>query len=63
MANDHQWMTGRQLVDARLDLRHMNVQGAFQLAYFELSRLSHVENPMLHPRAAHICKLANRDCI
>jgi len=32
MAKDHQGMISRQVVDARWDLRHRNVQGAFQLA-------------------------------
>jgi hypothetical protein len=32
MAKDHQGMIGRQVVDARWDLRHRNMQGAFQLA-------------------------------
>ena len=63
MAKDHQWLIGRQVIDARWDLRHWNVQGALQLANIELSRLSHIENRMLLTRAAHIRKLANRDCI
>jgi len=32
MAKDHQGIVGRQVVDARWDLRHRNMQGAFQLA-------------------------------
>jgi hypothetical protein len=63
MAKDHQWLIGRQVIDARWDLRHWNVQSALQLANIELSRLSHIENHMLLSRAAHIRKLANRDCI
>ena len=63
MAKDHQWLIGRQVIDARWDLRHRNMKGAFELADIELSRLSHIENHMLLSRAPHIRKLANRDCI
>jgi hypothetical protein len=63
MAKDHQWLIGWQVIDARWDLRHWDVQGTFQLANIELSRLSHIEHHMLLSRAAHIRKLANRDCI
>ena len=63
MANDHQWMIGREVIHPRWDLRHRNMQGPFQLADIELSCLSHIENPMLLPRAPHIRKLANRNCI
>jgi hypothetical protein len=63
MAKDDLWLIGRQVIDARWDLRHSNVQSALQLANIELSRLSHIENHMLLSRAAHIRKLANRDCI
>jgi hypothetical protein len=63
MAKDHQWLIGRQVIDARWDLRHWNVQGAFQLANIELSRLSHIENHMLLSRGAHVRKLADRDSV
>jgi hypothetical protein len=63
MAKDHQGMIGRQVVDTRWDLRHRNMQGAFQLADVKLSRLSDIENHMLPSRAPHIRKFLNRDCI
>src|SRR5271156_3992762 len=50
MANDHQWLIRRQVIGARGDLRHRNMQGAFQLANIKLSRLSHIENCMLPSR-------------
>ena len=52
MANDYQWLIRRQVIDARWDLRHRNMQGAFQLANIKLSRLSHIENHMLPSRAS-----------
>jgi len=61
MANDHQWLIRRQVIDAHWDLRHRNMHGAFQLADIKLSRLSHIENNMLPSRGPHIRKLANRD--
>ena len=56
-------MIGRQVVDARWDLHHRNMQGAFQLADVKLSRLSDIENHMLPCSAPHIRKFLNRDCI
>ncbi len=63
MAQDHQWLIRRQVIDAGWDLRHWYMQGAFELANIELSRLSHIENHMLRSRAPHMRKLANRDCV
>ena len=63
MANNHQGLIRRQVIDARRDLRHWNMQGAFQPADIKLSRLSHIENHMLPSRGPHIRKLLNRDCI
>ena len=47
MANNHQGLIRRQVIDARRDLRHRNMQGAFELADIKLSRLSHIENDVL----------------
>jgi hypothetical protein len=63
MAKDDQWLIRRQVIDAGWDLRHRYMQGAFELANLELSRLSHIENHMLRSGAAHMRKLANRDCV
>jgi hypothetical protein len=63
MAKDHQWLIRRQVVDSRWDLRHRRMQGGFELENIELSRVSHIENPMLRSRAPHMRKLGNRDCV
>ena len=61
MAKDHQGLIRRQVIDARWDLRHRNMQGAFELADIKLSRLSHIENDVLPSCGPHIRKLLNRD--
>jgi hypothetical protein len=63
MANDHQQLICREVVGARRDLRHRNMQGAFQSANIKLSRFPDIENRMLLPCAPHVRKLANRDRI
>jgi hypothetical protein len=63
MANDYQWFFRREVVGARWNLRHRNMQSAFQSANIKLSRFPDIENRMLLPRAPHVRKLANRDRI
>jgi hypothetical protein len=63
MANDYQWLIRREVVGARWNLRHRNMQSAFQSANIKLSRFPDIENRMLLPRAPHVRKLANRDRI
>jgi hypothetical protein len=63
MANDHQWLIRREVVGAPWNLRHWNMQSAFQSANIKLSPFPDIENRMLLPRAPHVRKLANRDCI
>ena len=60
MADDDQWVVRRQVIDARRDLRHRNVQGAVEPADIEFSRLSHVENDVFPPRGPHDRKVLNR---
>jgi hypothetical protein len=63
MANDYQWLIRWEVVGARWNLRHRNMQSAFQSANIKLSRFPDIENRMLLPRAPHVRKLANRDRI
>ena len=63
MANDDQWLIRRQVIGARWNLRHRDMQSAFQSANIKLSRFPDIENRMLLPRVPHVRKLANRDCI
>jgi hypothetical protein len=63
MTNDHQQLIRREVVGARRNLRHRNMQGAFQSANIKLSRFPDIENRMLLPCAADVHKLAYRDRI
>jgi len=63
MANDHQQLIRRKVVGTNRNLRHRNMQSAFQSANIKLSRFPDIENRMLLPRAPHVRKLANRDRI
>jgi hypothetical protein len=63
MANDYQWLIRWEVVGARWNLRHRNMESAFQSANIKLSRFPDIENRMLLPRAPHVRKLANRDRI
>jgi hypothetical protein len=53
----------REVVGARWNLRHRNMQSAFQSANIKLSRFPDIENRMLLPSAPHVRKLANGDYI
>jgi hypothetical protein len=53
----------REVVGARWNLRHWNMQGAFQSANIKLSRFPDIENRMRLPRGARVRKLADRDCV
>jgi hypothetical protein len=44
MTKDYQQLIGREVVGASRNLRHWNMQSAFQSANIQLSRLTHVEN-------------------
>jgi len=63
MANDYQWLIRWQDIGARWNLRHRNMQSAFQSANIKLSRFPDIENRMLLPCTPNVCKLANRDGI
>jgi hypothetical protein len=63
MANDHQQLIRWEVVGLRRNLRHRNMQSAFQSANIKLSRFPNIENRMLLPCAPHVRKLANRDRI
>jgi hypothetical protein len=63
MANDHQQLIRRKVVGTSRNLRHRNMQSAFQSANIKLSRFPNIENRMLLPCAPHVRKLANRDRI
>jgi len=63
MANDYQWFFRREVVGARWNLGHQNMQSAFQSANIKLSRFPDIENRVLLPYAPHVRKLADRDCI
>ena len=63
MTNDHQQLICREAIGLRWNLRHRNMQSAFQSANIKLPRLPDIENRMLLPCAAHLSKLASRDHI
>jgi hypothetical protein len=63
MTNDHQQLIRREVVGASRNLRHRNMQSAFQSANIKLSRFPDIENRMLLPCTPNVCKLANRDGI
>jgi hypothetical protein len=52
MANDYQWLIRREIVGARWNLRHRNMQSAFQLANIKLSLPGHREPYAPSPRSA-----------
>jgi hypothetical protein len=63
MANDYQQLIRRKVVGASWNLRLRSMESAFQSANIKLSRFPDIENRMLLPRAPHVRKLANGDCI
>ena len=63
MTNDHQQLIRREVIGASRNLRHRNMQSAFQSANIKLSRFPDIENRMLLPCTPNVCKLANRDDI
>jgi hypothetical protein len=63
MADDHQQLIRREVVGAGRNLRHRNMQSAFQSANIKLSRFPDIENSMRFPCAPHVRKLANGDHI
>jgi hypothetical protein len=63
MTNDHQQLIRREAIGLRRNLRHGDMQSAFQSANIKLSRLSDIENRMLFPCAPHVSKLVNGDHI